>query len=256
MNRRHWPTVMAGGVVVAALAAAFVLTQSGAGQVPATKTGAVLRQSNGLAAVTLPGNDAAPAVPPAIAPAPAAPRSGEAAPPGPGVEGIKVSGHWTIEVRAPDGRLVSHNEFENALQTQGRESLARFLSRNATPGIFTIILWGSVLSEEPCLSSGSPVHCVITESADLDNLSYLFKTLQVTLTPDNQKVRLSGTATAQRNGVIGAVDTSVLRCASGIAPSNPCVSGASRILTYKELQPTIPVLLNQQVVVSVEIGFN
>jgi len=26
-----------------------------------------------------------------------------------------VHGHWTIDVREPDGTLVSHNEFENAL---------------------------------------------------------------------------------------------------------------------------------------------
>ena len=30
-------------------------------------------------------------------------------------EGIKVHGHWTIEVRNPDGKVVTHTEFENAL---------------------------------------------------------------------------------------------------------------------------------------------
>ncbi|MGC2530119.1 MAG: hypothetical protein WA639_20420, partial [Candidatus Acidiferrum sp.] len=30
-------------------------------------------------------------------------------------EGIQVHGHWTIEVRNPDGKVVSHTEFENAL---------------------------------------------------------------------------------------------------------------------------------------------
>jgi hypothetical protein len=30
-------------------------------------------------------------------------------------EGINVHGHWTIEVRNPDGKVVSHTEFENAL---------------------------------------------------------------------------------------------------------------------------------------------
>jgi hypothetical protein len=29
-------------------------------------------------------------------------------------EGIKVHGHWTIEVRNPDGTLVTHREFENS----------------------------------------------------------------------------------------------------------------------------------------------
>jgi hypothetical protein len=30
-------------------------------------------------------------------------------------EGINVHGHWTIEVRNPDGKVASHTEFENAL---------------------------------------------------------------------------------------------------------------------------------------------
>src|SRR6267378_4379919 len=29
-------------------------------------------------------------------------------------EGITVHGHWTIDVRNPDGTLVTHREFENA----------------------------------------------------------------------------------------------------------------------------------------------
>src|SRR2546423_15522419 len=38
-------------------------------------------------------------------------------------EGIKVHGHWTIEVRNPDGTLVTHREFENALTSLGAYSL-------------------------------------------------------------------------------------------------------------------------------------
>ena len=30
-------------------------------------------------------------------------------------EGIKVHGHWTIDIRNPDGTLAQHHEFENAL---------------------------------------------------------------------------------------------------------------------------------------------
>ena len=32
-------------------------------------------------------------------------------------DGIKVHGHWKIDVRDPDGKLVSQTEFENALTT-------------------------------------------------------------------------------------------------------------------------------------------
>ena len=30
-------------------------------------------------------------------------------------QGIKVHGHWTIEVRNPDGSVATHREFENSL---------------------------------------------------------------------------------------------------------------------------------------------
>ncbi len=249
MNMRNWPGVIAGSIVVGALAAAFVLTQGGAGQIPASKTG--------LTAVALPVNDAAPAVQQAIAPAPAAPSSGEAAPSGPGVEGIKVSGHWTIEVRELDGRVVSRQEFENALQPAGSEDLARFLGRNATPGLFRVYL-DSTSGNRPCSYGASDANCLIAESADTANLTaepYLVKNLQVTLTSDF-KVRLSGTVTAQRNGNISNVGTYVLRCASSNAPSSPCTNGSWDPLTHKVLTTPVSVLLNQQVAVTVDISFN
>ena len=46
-------------------------------------------------------------------------------------EGIKVHGHWVIDVRNPDGTLASHAEFENALMPSGAETLARILGRTA-----------------------------------------------------------------------------------------------------------------------------
>src|SRR5262245_35623432 len=45
---------------------------------------------------------------------------------GPGL-GIKVHGHWTIDVRNPDGSLASHNEFENAFM--GHQPLSGILAR-------------------------------------------------------------------------------------------------------------------------------
>src|SRR2546428_3795116 len=49
------------------------------------------------------------------------------------VEGIKVHGHWTIDVRNPDGKLVMHREFENALTAHGGGALFQLLGRFAQP---------------------------------------------------------------------------------------------------------------------------
>jgi len=64
-------------------------------------------------------------------------------------DGIKVHGHWTIEVRNPDGTLVSHTEFENALCTTpssnaqtaspyGDSVIANLLSGNYVTGGWNI----------------------------------------------------------------------------------------------------------------------
>ncbi len=55
-------------------------------------------------------------------------------------EGIKIHGHWTIEVKNPDGRLVTHREFENSLAPAGAGAslLAAILGGVATPGSWMI----------------------------------------------------------------------------------------------------------------------
>jgi hypothetical protein len=45
-------------------------------------------------------------------------------------EGIKVKGHWTIEVRNADGSLAKRVEIDNALVPKGSELLARLLVGN------------------------------------------------------------------------------------------------------------------------------
>ena len=55
-------------------------------------------------------------------------------------EGIKVHGHWTIDIKNPNGTLVSHREFDNALQTDGQTSLAKILTRGTNPLGWVVIL--------------------------------------------------------------------------------------------------------------------
>lgn len=111
-------------------------------------------------------------------------------------EGIKVHGHWTIEVHNPDGSLVRHVEFENALDPgfqfpiQGQAPIplpggAAYLSavlsgQAAAPsGHWAILLVGpSGLSNlistnnAPCVLQESPIFigaCVISQSGLTQN---------------------------------------------------------------------------------------
>jgi hypothetical protein len=67
-------------------------------------------------------------------------------------EGIKVHGHWTIEIRNPDGSLASHSEFENELvPDEGSQVLAGVLGNQFTVDSWT--LWvsdGSIEGRGPC----------------------------------------------------------------------------------------------------------
>ena len=55
-------------------------------------------------------------------------------------EGIKVHGHWVIEVRNPDGGLVERREFDNALAPGGPQLLAQWLLRSGSPARWVIEL--------------------------------------------------------------------------------------------------------------------
>lgn len=64
-------------------------------------------------------------------------------------EGIKVHGHWTIEIRNPDGSLASHSEFENSLADSGKWHLAGILGK-----FYTVDAWEIVLVDGSSSSSG------------------------------------------------------------------------------------------------------
>ena len=89
---------------------------------------------------------------PASATANALPNPAAAPAPSSGVNtGVKVHGHWIIEVRNPDGSLVTRREFENEIQVSGVATLASLLARTATPGAWAIGLGDPV--SPPCTTS-------------------------------------------------------------------------------------------------------
>jgi len=78
--------------------------------------------------------------------------AGESKPAKSGQEGIKVHGHWVIDVRNPDGSLAQHREFENSLTLNGTYVLAALLSGSAVPGNWAVLL-GPASGNGPCTNS-------------------------------------------------------------------------------------------------------
>ena len=178
-------------------------------------------------------------------PAPGAPR-----------EGIKVHGHWTIEVREPDGRLVSHREFENALVDQGQGLLAELLGRGVSNPIWLVRLDHVPLDNpdlQPCDQNqvgGRPDACYITEPTSDPILERnVFKNLQLGVL-SHTTLQLTGSATAFRSTSIGRVSSRV------VAIQLPIGQQTSFYFTAKDLATPVPVAAGQIIQVTVLFSFS
>lgn len=178
-------------------------------------------------------------------------------------EGIVVHGHWTIEVRDSDGSVAERYEFENALTSQGSEMFTKLLGRVETPGDWEIRS-ASVASQEVCEHpAGTPTTiCTIAEPTNPSTFNSYFKNLTVTVAPSAPfKLTLSGNIIAQRTGELSTVGVQLNACSSATAPDAcPGTIQASLVdsqfVTSTTLGTPVPVVIGQQVLVSVEISFS
>lgn len=176
-------------------------------------------------------------------------------------EGITVHGHWTVEVRNPDGKLVTHREFENALDPIfGPMALAAILGRNKTVGLWVVSAAFANGPNGPCLFNNSPYFCSLIESADtqLVGRSYTFPTLTISVPvppdPNAGKLILIGTFTVQNASAINFVTTSVGVCAPSVAPS-ACTLDSPFDFTATSFTP-INVAVGQLVQITVVLSFS
>jgi hypothetical protein len=209
--------------------------------------------SSGSASRTVTQPDSAPAGDSAVT------ASQPADAPGGTHEGIAVHGHWTIEVRAQGGELVSRNEFENAYSDS--PWLASVLSRGASPSWWWIFTGSG--TTEPC-PDGTPFHnCKITEAGNpTTGDPSVFKTLQVTVPgsgPNQNKLVLEGSFIAGATTSIDIVTTANKPCPATFAPATPCDSSGTSgeyNFTYRILDTPVAVAVGQQVLVTVVISFS
>jgi hypothetical protein len=115
-------------------------------------------------------------------------------------EGIKVHGHWTIDVLNPDGSVASHQEFANSLLNGGRSFLAQLLGRSTTVP-YWIIDSGLTCAIPTQPQLGGP--CYIVEPGQPSNFVRTFRNLTLTVTGDT--LELAGSLTAENSGVISNV---------------------------------------------------
>lgn len=198
-----------------------------------------------------------PAVP-AAASAQAAPSAQAEQPVSPGKrqpggthESIKVHGHWMIEVKSPDGKLVSHTEFENSLYGAGGAQILPYLFTGTalsavayTPGEWGVLLGdpksspctatlsvpfnNTGINTGPILAFTSGGFCVLAQmappaaiypvncsAAPNSGCSYNLQTGN----NNNAGFTLTGSVVSASAGTISQVQTLLSTCGANIAPA-------------------------------------
>jgi len=178
-------------------------------------------------------------------------------PSGPG-EGIGIQGHWTIEIRNPDGTVATRREFKNALTTNGQAYLSRLLSRLLAPGPWLIRFGGA---SSPCRTLTANLDCILTEARAARTASpNLAKTL--TVADAHPPLTLGGYIVVPFDGSITSVASSIEQCLPTVRP-DVCL-GITRIggapvfpPSFTEATiPAIPVSAGQQVAANVVFTFS
>ena len=138
-------------------------------------------------------------------------------------QGMKMHGHWTIDIKNPDGSLAQHHEFENSIQYDGQNYLVGLLSGYATPGAMGIYFTAQSGGTAPC--SAAYNFCAIVTSlttAPAVNLcGNYYCAPGLTITPTfgvGPTLKLAGSITANEAGTIGIVATTMNGCGqTGVA---------------------------------------
>ena len=166
--------------------------------------------------------------------------AGAAEPGGGPAEGIKVHGHWTMDVRNPDGTLVSHHEVKNAL-TQGGSALAGLLGR-----VFTNPKWKIILHGEPPPCNGFP--CTISEPGSGGPNENLTVSVPGGVPVPDGTVELNGSV-----ATVGGGDTTITRVESWVKLDAPGLSGN---WSFTGRGVSIPVRQGQIIQVKVVFSFS
>jgi hypothetical protein len=195
-------------------------------------------------------------------------------------EGITVHGYWTIDVHNPDGKLVKHVEFENALiPTLGQPLLMALMTGANSPGAWAIGLTTPQNGLSPTLCTkpqlittvielqngqfGGIQGCIIASPTSAgqyfkacSDANGCFPSLLVTSPTYTYGsatalpgFTLAGQMTAEVSGTLGGVFTMLMTCPSAVTPAACPTAAPVQTLT------SFPPLIVQQedpLVVSVQ----
>lgn len=184
----------------------------------------------------------------------AATKTGAAAKPSGGPqEGIKVHGHWVIEVRNPDGTLAIRREFKNSLNLAGKNVLAALLTRNASAGTWSVAVFDGLC---PVNSVGSTVCRLFDPATGAVGSANDFITLTAALSLPGDAFVLSGSFTAANSGNVTGVATGLGSCPATQTPTSCTLADVIVQFSGTSVTPPVPVQQGQIVQVKVIFSFS
>jgi hypothetical protein len=142
-------------------------------------------------------------------------------------EGIKVHGHWIIDVRNSDGTLATHREFENSLVPTGATALVNSLASTSVAGLWAVQINGALC--------GGSQYTQLYESAEPSSGPCSYKTLTVSAPrsgPYNGNLVLSGSFTSSASGVASIATTSLAVCPAGVLPARCNITNAPSVSLF------------------------
>lgn len=139
-------------------------------------------------------------------------------------QGVKMHGHWIIDVKNPDGSLVEHRDFENALEGGGQGFLVGLMSGYLVPGNYMIVM-GPQSGNGACVATfqwcGIVTSLTTYPGAGYCGSYYCGTGLTVTpnlgssgLSEGPFSLVLAGSITANQTGTIGSVYSLISTCAN------------------------------------------
>lgn len=167
----------------------------------------------------------------------------------PGVESVRVHGHWIIDVRDKDGKLVEHRDFQNSLLDTGNELLTSLLTGGFSAAYPFIALSGSGLST--LIMVPDPVDCAYTHISSPDCGSDL------QMSAGASGLTFTADAATSANVNVDAVTTAVYRCPLS-SPASCSLMGnrAALGLTQATLGTPLKLSVGQSIHVQVALTFN
>jgi len=169
-------------------------------------------------------------------------------------EGIKVHGHWTIDIRNSDGTLAAHHEIQNALVPVGggEQLLAGMLARIFVYPVWQVTLMGSG-STQPCDKdfTGTTSPCMIVEPPSGRSGTEYSKNLTVRF---NDKP----VGTFALSGSVAAANDSIIEQVTSEWEAQDTIRGISHRgkFTEKQFGGTSPISVRQGQIIQVTVVFS